>query len=228
MPCFLESTEGELSSFDSFPLESSDHFFGQPEKPYIVATATKGFVRQSRRDRTKKFGFVVLSSFPFLFLLTLQSPLPQLLPMTRPALSISPLLRSDIPSLPDIYQLSFRPTLINRYCFPAVLPLAYVPWITARITAALDAREKGEREDVLVAKRGEEEKASVEGYAWYSFAEAKGEREKKEGRTVRWFPEGAEVDRTQRFMWRMDDHKETIEEAHYCTSLSSFFPVLLF
>jgi hypothetical protein len=155
--------------------------------------------------------------------------------MTRPALVITPLLRSEILSLPEIYQLSFQPTLVNRYCFPEVTLNAYIPWITTRLTAALDASERGEKEGVFVAKRGavvgaggrevEGTEGKVEGYAWYSFAPAKAQREKKEERVVRWFPDGADVERSQSFMWGMDEYKEGIEEAHYCASPLLLLPL---
>ncbi|GAA5974330.1 hypothetical protein JCM11641_006741 [Rhodosporidiobolus odoratus] len=134
----------------------------------------------------------------------------ELFPMTRPALSLVPCTLADIPSLPQIYRLAFRPTAINQYCFPNVTSEAYDRWITARFTVALERRdEEGVKEEVMLAKRGDE----VVGYAWYSFCPDLEQRGRST--TPRTFPVGADQPRTSKFMAKFDEHKETIKEAHW-------------
>ncbi|GAA6033034.1 hypothetical protein JCM8097_000111 [Rhodosporidiobolus ruineniae] len=145
-----------------------------------------------------------------------------LLPMSRPALTLSPLLRSDIPQLPIIYQRSFAPTRVNQYCFPRVTLEGYTPWLEARWNKALDEKEEGGRGDVWVAKRGE----TVVGYASWSYAAEKrtGAGEGEGEKTERTFPEGADLDRVRPFMQRFDALKASIPYAHYSLDNLAILP----
>ncbi|GAA5895892.1 hypothetical protein JCM6882_001404 [Rhodosporidiobolus microsporus] len=133
-------------------------------------------------------------------------------PMHRPALTVSPLGRSEIPLLPRIYRLSFQASTIMNYAWPNLPTEAFVPWVTARMEGTLAARETGDKGDTLVAKRGGE----VVGYAWFSYYPRVEEREKATGeKKARVLPEGANVERANRFLDALEAHKATIPEAHY-------------
>ncbi|GAA5865135.1 hypothetical protein JCM8547_007725 [Rhodosporidiobolus lusitaniae] len=133
-----------------------------------------------------------------------------LFPMMRPALSLSPLSRTDLPHLPQIYRLAFAPTLINQYCFPGVTPEAYQNWITSRMEAVLEAMEKGGGErEAVVARQGEK----IVGYAMWSYE--KGKTEGEQEKTERTFPAGADLARSRGFMGKFDAFRETIKEEHY-------------
>ncbi|GAA5888940.1 hypothetical protein JCM6882_009688 [Rhodosporidiobolus microsporus] len=135
-----------------------------------------------------------------------------LYPMSRAALTVSPLTRSEIPSIPRIYYLSFRPSQVMNYSFPNVSAETLDPWVTARMEGTLAARETGDKGDTLVAKRGEE----VVGYAWFSYYPRVEEREMATGeKKARLLPEGANVERANRFLDALEAHKAKIPEAHY-------------
>ncbi|BGP19302.1 hypothetical protein JCM10213v2_007389 [Rhodosporidiobolus nylandii] len=142
----------------------------------------------------------------------------ELIPMVRSPTRIVPCSAADVPALPSIYYLAFRASTVNRYCYPDVTAEAYIPWITTRFTAVLEARERGEKTEVIVAKRGEK----VLGYASFAYVPEAEKRVKE--MTARTFPAGSDLQRASTFMAMFDRHKEQIREAHWSLDNLAILP----
>ncbi|BGP19236.1 hypothetical protein JCM10213_007029 [Rhodosporidiobolus nylandii] len=143
----------------------------------------------------------------------------ELYPMIRKPLSLAPCTLSDVPSLAPVYHAAFGPTRVNRYCFPNVTAEAMDAWLCPRFSNILKRRdEQGERTEILLAKRGD----AVLGFALSAFSPAFDGTAQEQ--TKRTFPEGAELDRAQAFMAKLDAHKAAIKEAHWSLDILAVLP----
>lgn len=111
--------------------------------------------------------------------------------MCRPSLRIDRATPADLPSLASVYRRAFSPGVITRYCWSDVSPSGLDKWFIKRFTGVFEKREKGDKVEVLVAKRGEK----VVAMAYYSIETESGKLEKDE--ETKELPEGADVERTK-------------------------------
>ncbi|GAA6033019.1 hypothetical protein JCM8097_000101 [Rhodosporidiobolus ruineniae] len=137
-----------------------------------------------------------------------------LLPMSRPALSILPLSRSDIPQLPSIWFHAFRRARWVQHCFSRVTLADYTPWRIRQWEKALDEKEKTGEGEVWVAKRGNK----VVGYAgWSRKTEKAGNvvaSAEEEGKEQD-LPAGADVERARAVLKLVETFEASIPYVHY-------------
>lgn len=140
--------------------------------------------------------------------------------MRRAPLHIERATLADLPALASIHRLAFFPGVITQYCFRDVSTSNFDAWFVKRFTSVLEKREKGEKIEVLVAKRGDKPVA----LAYYGLEPELEKREKDD--TPRQFPEGANVKQAQDILGQMDQHIKKIPFAHCCEfrDISDAFP----
>ncbi|BGP16045.1 hypothetical protein JCM10213_006819 [Rhodosporidiobolus nylandii] len=129
--------------------------------------------------------------------------------MAAPPIRIVPLTTADIPLLAPVYQRGFVSTSINSYCYSSVTLSGYIPWLSGRFEGVLAGRERGDKVEVLVAKKGEE----VVGYTWYSFVPAAQERDG--GSKWHAYPEGADLARAESIFAKLNAYEDGVPEAHW-------------
>jgi hypothetical protein len=144
-----------------------------------------------------------------------------------PSPTISLLTPEDIPSLGEVYYLSFLSTALFAYNWPGVEREAFGPWMTGRAEVALKGRSDGNKSDFLVAKL----EGKVVGYASYTYFTDASER-KVAAKKKRLLPVGGTEQRAGSFLSKLDVAKASEQRAHYCSSfpsphvLSSLYPSL--
>ncbi|BGP00679.1 hypothetical protein NBRC10513v2_006474 [Rhodotorula toruloides] len=141
-----------------------------------------------------------------------------LYPMRRAPLSIQPATLTDLPALAPIHRLAFFPGAITQYCFRDVSPSNFDAWFVKRFAGVLEKRDKGEKVEVLVGKRGDKAVALV----YYGLELELEKREKDD--TPRQFPEGANVEQAMDILGQMDAHIKKIPFAHCSWHIISVHP----
>jgi hypothetical protein len=136
-----------------------------------------------------------------------------------PSPTISLLTPEDIPSLGEVYYLSFLSTALFAYNWPGVERNAFGPWMTGRAEAAFKGRSEGNKSDFLVAKL----EGKVVGYASYTYFPDAAERKVCTAKK-RLLPVGGTEKRAGNFLAKLDVAKASEKRAHYCSSSSSHPP----
>jgi hypothetical protein len=137
-----------------------------------------------------------------------------------PSPTISLLTPEDIPSLGEVYYLSFLSTALFAYNWPGVERNAFGPWMTGRAEAAFKGRSEGNKSDFLVAKL----EGKVVGYASYTYFPDAAERRAGTAKK-RLLPVGGTEQRAGNFLAKLDLAKASEQTAHYCSSSSSHSPL---